>query len=92
MTTIKAKHTVSIAGELTLSERELRALDALAGYDDDAFVKVFYAHLGSHYLKPHEAGLRELFRTVRQHVPAMLRDVDRARAVLAGHDVEEEDR
>ena len=49
---------------LTLNEYELAALDALAGYGVDAFLRVFYEHLGKAYLQPYERGLRSLLETV----------------------------
>jgi hypothetical protein len=56
---------VDVAVELVLNEDELCALDALFGYDLDAFLKTFYAMMGRHYLEPHEAGLRSLAATLR---------------------------
>lgn len=50
---------------LSLTEDEARALEALAGYGVDPFLKVFYAKMGRHYLEPHEAGLRSLFYAAR---------------------------
>ena len=57
----KIATTIDVKAVLELNEQELRALDALRGYGIDAFLKVFYQHLGRHYLEPHEAGLRSLF-------------------------------
>lgn len=56
---------VNLEVRLILTEAEVGALDALAGYGTDAFLKVFYQHMGEHYMKPHEAGLRSLFATAR---------------------------
>lgn len=67
---------------LELDESMARALDALAGYGDDAFLRTFYQHMGSHYLQPHEAGLRRLFEEVREKIPGTLSRVDRARKIL----------
>lgn len=63
----------------TVNESEARALDALAGYSDDAFIKVFYERLGEHYLKPHEKGLRSLFESIRASIPEYLKRTDQAR-------------
>lgn len=46
---------------ITLNEAEMGALDALAGYGTDTFLRVFYKEMGKSYLEPHEAGLRSLF-------------------------------
>jgi hypothetical protein len=69
---------------ITLSEIEIRALDALAGYGDDAFLEVFYKHLGRHYLTPHENGIRSLFKSIRSEIPPHLTQVDNARKLLKG--------
>ena len=71
----------SIGLEITLllNESEARALDALAGYGDDTFVKAFYDTLGKAYMEQHEAGLRSLLKTVRIIMPMWLARVDLAR-------------
>lgn len=66
---------------LDLNELEWLALDALVGYGTDAFLKVFYRHLGQSYLKPHEAGLRALFDTVHKHAGAFRSQVQETRKV-----------
>jgi hypothetical protein len=50
---------------LELTEDEVGALDALAGYGADAFLKHFYEKLGKSYMEPHEKGLRSLFQGIR---------------------------
>lgn len=57
--------TVDVKIQFTLSYEEAAALDALAGYGADGFLKVFYEHLGRHYLEPHERGLRSLFEGIK---------------------------
>lgn len=66
----------------TVNEAEARALEALTGYADKEFLRVFYDHLGSHYMKPHEAGLLSLFASIRESVPSYLRRADKARAAF----------
>ena len=73
---------VTLALDLTLNESEARALDALAGYSVDAFLKTFYREMGRHYLEPEEAGLRSLFAQIRATVPPALTAVDDARKRL----------
>lgn len=63
----------------TVNESEARALDALVGYSDEAFLRTFYGHLGKSYLEPHEAGLLSLFDSIRESVPSYLRRADNAR-------------
>jgi hypothetical protein len=74
---------MALSAGFKLSEVEMRALDALTGYGDDAFIKVFKTQLGAHYMRDHEAGLRSFFATVRREVLPALGDIDRARRDLA---------
>lgn len=60
-TLTKIGTTVNVVATLSINEQELMALDALRGYGIDTFLKVFYEHLGTSYLKPHEDGLRSFF-------------------------------
>jgi hypothetical protein len=83
MAEIKPRLVLDVSATLILDERECAALDALAGYGDEAFLKVFYAHLGRSYLSPYEVGLRSLFKKVRQVAPPALRTIRDARRVLA---------
>ena len=69
---------------LALTEEECRALDALVGYGDDAFIKAFYELLGKAYMEKHEAGLRLLFKSIREQMPCALAKVDDARKVFNG--------
>jgi hypothetical protein len=76
-------HTeVKITATLTMTEGHLRALDALAGYGADAFLKAFYVKLGAHYMKPFERDLRDLFKAIDAQVKPALQGVKQARAKL----------
>ncbi len=55
---------VDTVATIELNGEELKALDALAGYGVDSFLKVFYQHLGKSYLEPHEKGLRSFLAGV----------------------------
>jgi len=77
--TVKTDVSVKITATLELQEGHLRALDALIGYGDDAFLKAFYVRLGKHYMKPFERDLRDLFSQLRSEVPSALRAVVAAR-------------
>jgi hypothetical protein len=76
---VTIKTEVSITATVELTEGALRALEAMAGYGDDAFLKAFYVKLGRAYLQPVERDVRELFRLVRATVPPALRAVKEAR-------------
>lgn len=87
MAKIEGRPGVTMNVTIVLSESEAAALDAIVGYGDDAFLEVFYNHMGKSYLKPHEEGLRSLFRSVRTgdcSVQSFLQLAKDARAVLNG--------
>lgn len=73
---------VTITATLTLTEGQLRGLEALAGYGDDAFFKAFYLKLGKHYMQPVERDVRDLFHAIRTQVPKALAGVEDARKSL----------
>ena len=79
---VRVGHEITVTATMILSEHELCALDALAGYGDDAFLKAFYAEMGESYLKPHEQGLRSLFDNVRKVCGPARNQVERARLLL----------
>lgn len=74
--------TIEFSSVLTITEGEMRALDALVGYGDDAFLKAFQEKLGEAYLRDHEGGLRSFFAAVRDQVLPALHDIDTARRDL----------
>lgn len=80
--TVQVKTEVKITATLELTEGQLRALDALAGYGPDAFFRAFYVKLGQHYMKPFERDMRELMSAIREQVPQALAGVKEARAKL----------
>jgi len=79
---IKIKTNVEITAEICFNECELRALDALAGYGIEQFLEVFYSKLGTHYMKPYERNLRELFIKINQTVPDAIKSVEDVRKQL----------
>ena len=66
-----------------IDEEEARALDGIAGYGDDAFIKQFKANLGDHYIRDHEAGLRRFLKTIRDVVGVGLHQIDEARKLTS---------
>lgn len=82
MAKLVATPVVEVTTTFTVTESELRALDALAGYGDDAFIKMFYKDLGSAYMKPYEAGLRLFLQSVRDMAGPIIRRTDKARDVF----------
>lgn len=62
---IQGRPNLDLLVTISLTETEARALDALAGYSIESFLQVFYHGMGEAYLKPHEEGLRSLFKAIR---------------------------
>jgi hypothetical protein len=79
MAWIEGRPQIGLTVNLVISEGEARALDAMAGYGTDAFVKVFYEHLGKAYMERHEHDLRNFLNTCRELLPPVLGRVDDAR-------------
>jgi alpha-amylase/alpha-mannosidase (GH57 family) len=65
MSNIKSSANIEFTITFSVTEEEARALDALAGYDVDQFIKAFYDHLGEAYMRPYEKGLRKFLANVR---------------------------
>lgn len=80
---ITNKTQINFSSVLVLNETEIRALDALIGYGIDPFLKTFYEHMGQHYLKPHEAGLRSLFEAIQKQVRPEMYQINQVRQYLA---------
>ena len=69
---IKSTSNMSFGVTLQLSEQEARALEAIAMYGVEEFLKVFYAHLGKSYLQPYEDATKDLFKTIKTELPKHL--------------------
>lgn len=74
---------VNMSATIRLTEVELAALLALAGYGSDGFLTVFYERLGRSYLEPHEAGVRSLFKTASDEIPLLLQRAKAAREAFS---------
>lgn len=82
MATIYGIPSIDLDMAIRINEQEARALDALVGYGDDAFIKHFYEKLGSAYMREHEGGLRSLFKSIRERMPSVLARLDEAKEVF----------
>jgi hypothetical protein len=87
MAELIARPQIELKVAFIVSESEARALDALVGYGDDEFIKVFYEKLGAAYMRDHEQGLRTFFKSIRQMMPGYLNQADEARKVFTGEKV-----
>lgn len=79
MANLSARPKLDLIVNFEINEVEARALDALVGYGDDAFIKVFYEKLGKAYMDKHEQGLRAFFKSIRLQMPLILSHMDDAR-------------
>lgn len=81
------KQEVKIELEVTISfnEREIRALNALAGYVPKVLVDLVYERLGRHYLGPYEKEMLELLSIFKDVFPSKYSIAERAR--MAAKDV-----
>ena len=84
MAEIIGRPNVDLRLTFSINESEARALDALAGYGDDAFVKAFYDNLGKAYMQDHEQGLRTFLRSIREMLPQWLSRLSDARKAFNG--------
>ena len=82
MVVVHGTADVQLQLKFEVNESEARALDALCGYGDDAFVCAFYEKLGKAYMEKHEGGLRSFLKSCRQTLPGILSKVDDARAAI----------
>lgn len=80
--TSKTRFQHSITTIIEFDEEETRAMEALAGYGTDAFIKCFYEHMGKAYLGPHEAGLRRILDAFYTDVKQQLHKIDKAKEIL----------
>ena len=74
----KANATIEFKINFILTKSEAQALDGLARYGIEPFLKVFYEKMGKHYLQPHEAGLRSLFERIMKELPQEVKKIEAA--------------
>lgn len=82
MKVTRSTSKIEMSLTIELSEGEVRALEAIAGYGHEAFLKVFYEKMGKHYLQPHEKDVISLFETIRTELKPHLSKVNSAREVF----------
>lgn len=82
MAKTKVVATINAEIHISLTTEEANALNALTLYGTDDFLKMFYQHLGSSYLKPHEVGLKSLFETARSSIPILINKLQSAEDCL----------
>lgn len=64
-----AKAQVEFTIKFTLTKEEAKALDAIAGYGSDAFLKVFYEHMGKNYLGALEDEILKTIQSSKNNKP-----------------------
>jgi len=72
-----AKVDMDFTINMSLTEGEARALEAVMGYGFEAFLDCLYK-MGKHYLEPHEKDLQKLFNS-RGQLISQLNRIDAAR-------------
>lgn len=82
MAEIVGRPSVALIVRFEITEAEARALDALVGYGDEAFLKAFKNLLGKSYMEGNEQGLTDFFKSIREKLPHLLRQTDKARKVF----------
>lgn len=89
-TYVRAELDVKVT--FTIDEEEARALDALAGYGEDAFVKAFYQVLGKDYMTEHEYGLRRFLGSIRSVVNPAISLVDQAKNLVKAEKLKKQEK
>lgn len=84
MSKIKSNSQASVEFNVrfTLTLGQAKALEAIAGYGADPFLKVFYEHMGKAYLQPHEAEMRRLFSQIKDELPREISKIETATKVI----------
>lgn len=85
--TTKVNASVEFQVNMTLTEIEARALDAIVGYGIKPFLEVFYKSLGKSYLQPHEKGAITLFQHIRSDLGQQLYNIDEAKKAISNLNV-----
>ena len=84
MAVFESSPTIELHLTMRITEPEARALEAMAGYGAEEFVKALYDKLGRAYMQQHESGLLSFLRSCHELIPSHLSRVSEARAVFTG--------
>jgi hypothetical protein len=94
MADAKAKSSIVLNASihLTLSEKEAAALNEMTCYGIEPFLAGYKRCLGEHYIKPHEEGLRSLFKTIDKTLPGELSKLKKYKKALIDAKAEFDDK
>lgn len=81
-TTSEAQAKFEFSIKFILTKGEAQALGALAGYNIEDFLKVFYEKLGKAYLQPHEKDLRNLFKEINANLSKEIYRIEEAEKAI----------
>lgn len=84
MTKITAAPRLDFRATLEIDEGEARFLDAIIGYGGQALIDVVKKHLGTAYIRDHEAAGLRFCETARQQLGTVLYQFEDARKVFTG--------
>jgi hypothetical protein len=84
---LTAEPRIELKVTLELNETELRALEAIAGYNHKTVANVLLENLGKSYLRDHIGGLYSFLAAVNENARGILKRLDDARAVFVGGEV-----
>ena len=78
MANTQAKIDINIETKivLELSVAEAAALNMMTTYGITNFLKGYKEKLGRTYIEPHEQGLTDLFKTVKENLPSQLTKIE----------------
>ena len=77
-----AKAQVEFTVKFVLTDKEAKALMAIANYGADEFLKACYEKLGKAYLQPYEVAVKNLFHTIKETLPHEISKIDKAREAI----------
>lgn len=76
------KPSAEFAVNIQLTENEARAWDAIVGYGWNAFIEVFEAKLGKHYIAPYRADAKRMFEHTRSTIGMQLHGIVAAKKAI----------
>lgn len=82
MARLAAVPRLDFRATLEISEAEARFLDALVGYGAQELIAAVKKHLGTSYIERHDEAGVQFCESLRESLPAILKNFDDARAVF----------